>query len=150
MPAFMRCAYRCDKEPTGWKGDESREKLAEGLKEQALAVQDKEEVVKWVPGTIRGKVYVPKVEEVIKKEYDSDEEEEVQKAEPSVNMDDEYGQALLNATATDIQDIADILGVTFQEHCMATALKVLLWLWYKNAWLYDFRYILQKLQTPLT
>jgi hypothetical protein len=28
------------------------------------------------------------------------------------------------ATATDIQDIADILGVTFQEHCSATALKV--------------------------
>ena len=29
MPAFMRCAYRCDKEPTNWKGDESREKLAQ-------------------------------------------------------------------------------------------------------------------------
>ena len=28
------------------------------------------------------------------------------------------------ATATDIQDIADILGVTFQEHCSATLLKV--------------------------
>ena len=28
------------------------------------------------------------------------------------------------ATATDIQDIADILGVTFQEHCSATPLKV--------------------------
>ena len=35
-----------------------------------------------------------------------------------------FSQALLSATATDIQDIADILGVTFQEHCMATALKV--------------------------
>ena len=35
-----------------------------------------------------------------------------------------FSQALLTATATDIQDIADILGVTFQEHCMATALKV--------------------------
>ena len=29
MPAFMRCAYRCNKEPTNWKGDESREKLAQ-------------------------------------------------------------------------------------------------------------------------
>ena len=36
-----------------------------------------------------------------------------------------FSQALLSATATDIQDIADILGVTFQEHCMATALKVI-------------------------
>ena len=33
-------------------------------------------------------------------------------------------QALMTATPTDIQDIADILGVTFQEHCMATPLKV--------------------------
>ena len=32
--------------------------------------------------------------------------------------------ALQMATATDIQDIADILGVTFQEHCSATPLKV--------------------------
>ena len=31
--------------------------------------------------------------------------------------------ALQMATATDIQDIADILGVTFQEHCSATPLK---------------------------
>ena len=33
-------------------------------------------------------------------------------------------QALQIATAGDIQDIADILGVTFQEHCVATTLKV--------------------------
>ena len=33
-------------------------------------------------------------------------------------------QALSVATAGDIQDIADILGVTFQEHCVATTLKV--------------------------
>ena len=45
MPAYMRCAYRCDKEPTHWKGDESRELLAQGLKEQALAIPDKEDKV---------------------------------------------------------------------------------------------------------
>ena len=28
MPAYMRCAYRCDKEATVWEGDESREALA--------------------------------------------------------------------------------------------------------------------------
>ena len=33
--------------------------------------------------------------------------------------------ALQMATATDIQDIADILGVTFQEHCSATPLKAI-------------------------
>ena len=128
MPPYMRCAYRCDKEATVWKGDESREALAQGLKEQALSLPDKEEAVKWVPGTVRGKVYVPKVdEEVVKKEYDSDDEDDMRAADTAssaVNYDDEYGQALLSATATDIQDIADILGVTFQEHCMATPLKV--------------------------
>ena len=32
MPAYMRCAYRCDKEATVWKGDESREALAKVCK----------------------------------------------------------------------------------------------------------------------
>ena len=84
--------------------------------------------MEWVPGTIRGKVYVPKVEEevVTKKEYDSDDEDDV-KTESTHNssmLDEETNQALMTATAGDIQDIADILGVTFQEHCMATPLKV--------------------------
>ena len=72
-------------------------------------------------------MYVPKVEEVVKPEYDSDEEEEKAKAaeEDTSAIDDEYSQALQLATASDIQDIADILGVTFQEHCVATALKVI-------------------------
>jgi len=126
MPPYMRCAYKCNKDPTEWKGDENREKLAQGLREQALAIPDKVEQVKWEKGTIRGKVYVPKVEEVVKPEYDSDEEEEKAKAaeEDTSAIDDEYSQALQLATASDIQDIADILGVTFQEHCVATALKV--------------------------
>ena len=128
MPAYMRCAYRCDKEPTHWNGDESREKLAQGLKEQALAIPDKEDKVEWVPGTIRGKVYVPKEEEevVTKKEYDSDDEDEVNTGTTtnSSMLDEETNQALMSATAGDIQDIADILGVTFQEHCTATPLKV--------------------------
>ena len=84
--------------------------------------------MEWVPGTVRGKVYVPKVEEevVTKKEYDSDDEDDV-KTEVTHNssmLDEETNQALMAATAGDIQDIADILGVTFQEHCMATPLKV--------------------------
>ena len=43
-------------------------------------------------GTIRGKVYVPKVEEVVKPEYDSDDEEEAKKQaeETSPDLDDEY------------------------------------------------------------
>lgn len=126
MPPSMRCAYRCNKDPTEWKGDENREMLQQGLKEQALALPDKEDKVKWEKGTVRGKVYVPKVEEVIKPEYDSDDEDEKKQVveEDSSELDDEYSQALQMATAGDIQDIADILGVTFQEHCVATTLKV--------------------------
>jgi hypothetical protein len=33
-------------------------------------------------------------------------------------------EALLVATPEDIINIADILGVTFQDNCVATALKV--------------------------
>lgn len=128
MPPSMRCAYKCKKEATEWKGEENRNKLQEGLKAQALADPDKVEKVKWEQGTKRGKVYVPKEPEApVKSGYDSDDEEEAKKKEvvedPGV-LDDEYTQALQIATATDIQDIADILGVTFQEHCSATALKV--------------------------
>jgi len=125
MPPSMRCAYNCKKDATEWKGDENRDKLNMELKNQALALPDKEEKVKWEAGTKRGKIYVPKVEEVAPKEYDSDDEDEKQKPveEYSGEIDDEYSQALQMATATDIQDIADILGVTFQEHCSATPLK---------------------------
>jgi len=149
MPPSMRCAYKCKKEATEWKGEENRIKLNEGLKAAALAEPDREEnriklneglkaaalaepdkdeKVKWEAGTKRGKVYVPKEPEApVKKEYDSDDEDEhkkVEVVEDPGTLNDEYSAALQMATATDIQDIADILGVTFQEHCSATQLKV--------------------------
>ena len=52
----LQVCCRCDKEPTQWKGEENREALSQALKDQALAVADKEEAVKWVAGTVRGKV----------------------------------------------------------------------------------------------
>jgi len=128
MPPSMRCAYKCKKEATEWKGEENRMKLQEGLKAAALADPDKPEKVKWEAGTKRGKVYVAKEPEApVKKEYDSDDEDEhkkVEVVEDPGTLNDEYSAALQMATATDIQDIADILGVTFQEHCSATPLKV--------------------------
>ena len=64
----------------------------QGLKEQALAEPDKDEALKWEKGEVRGKVFVPKVEEPATKEYDSDDEEEPVKIESSsLNYDDEYG-----------------------------------------------------------
>jgi len=127
MPPSMRCAYNCKKEATEWGGDSSRDALNLVLREQAMALPDKEDKVKWEPGTKRGKVYVPRQPEgdTKVKEYSSDEEDDKEAPEESVEeLDSEYTAALQLATATDIQDIADILGVTFQEHCKATQLKV--------------------------
>ncbi|XP_023342621.1 tropomodulin-like [Eurytemora carolleeae] len=38
MPPSMRCAYKCNKAATG---EVNRDKLLDGLKEQALAIPDK-------------------------------------------------------------------------------------------------------------
>lgn len=125
MPPSMRCAYKCHKQPTG---EVSRDKLLEDLKIQALALPDKEEKVKWEAGVKRGKVFVPKVEDVqVKEDSDSEEEEEERhhgQDDLKAELDREYEEALLVATPEDIINIADILGVTFQDNCVATALKV--------------------------
>ena len=52
MPASMRCMYNCELETTG-KLD--RGAMLRDLQRQASNIPDKEERVKFVPGTIRGK-----------------------------------------------------------------------------------------------
>merc|ERR1712223_1388769 len=60
MPASVRTAYRCEKEPTG---DLNRDSLINCINEIALNTPDKEEAQKFEPGVKRGKVYVPKYNE---------------------------------------------------------------------------------------
>ena len=48
----MRCIYKCEKQVTG---EVDRDKMLTQLKEDAIAIPDREEMVKFVPGTIRGK-----------------------------------------------------------------------------------------------
>ena len=48
----MRCIYNCEK---GVTGEVDRDKIMTHLKEEAVATPDKEERVKFVAGTIRGK-----------------------------------------------------------------------------------------------
>ena len=48
----MRCLYNCEKNVTG---EVDRDKMLTHLKEEAVAIPDKEEKVLFVPGTIRGK-----------------------------------------------------------------------------------------------
>ena len=48
----MRCLYNCEKNITG---EVDRDKMLTHLKEEAVAIPDKEERVEFIPGTIRGK-----------------------------------------------------------------------------------------------
>ena len=122
MPASMRCIYDCGKQGTT---EMDREKMVKQLQEEALATPDKEDRVAFVPGTIRGKKYVPKQDEPRK---DSDESDDDGVQEVRVDLDDEkdkeYSDILSAATLDDLKDIADILGVTYQDNCAATELKI--------------------------
>ena len=53
MPPSMRCEYSCEKISTG---DLNRSAMLKDLQEKAVNTPDKEERVKFVPGTVRGKV----------------------------------------------------------------------------------------------
>merc|ERR1711872_1050614 len=96
MPASVRTAYRCEKEPTG---DLNRDSLINCINEIALNTPDKEEKVKFEPGIKRGKEYVRKY----------NEEELVQQ---------EKEEALMNATLNDIMELADILNTNPQDFVM--------------------------------
>merc|ERR1719438_518303 len=89
IPASVRTAYRCEKDPTG---DLNRDSLINCINEIALNTPDVEEKVKFEAGVKRGKVYVPK--------YNEEE------------------QALSNATLNDIMALADILNTNPQDFVM--------------------------------
>merc|ERR1712172_98003 len=93
MPASVRTAYRCEKDPTG---DLNRDSL---INEIALNTPDTEEKVKFEAGVKRGKVYVPQYNEA-------------ELAAP------EMEEALSNATMKDIMELADILNTNPQDFVM--------------------------------
>merc|ERR1712037_403755 len=100
MPASVRTAYRCEKDPTG---DLNRDSLINHINEVALNTPDKEEKVKFEPGAKRGKVYVPVYNEA---QLAAQEKED----EGQVRLDPEMEEALSNATMKDIMELADILN----------------------------------------
>merc|ERR1712078_328838 len=108
MPASARTAYRCEKEATG---ELNRDTLINYINEIALNTPDAEEKVKFEPGVIRGKQYVPK--------YTEDESADMEKAESGqVRLDPEEEEALSNATLDDIMALADILNTNPQDFVM--------------------------------
>jgi len=108
MPASVRTAYRCEKEPTG---DLNRDSLINCINEIALNTPDKEEKVKFEPGAKRGKVYVPV--------YNDNQMAEMDKAEQGqVKLDPDEEEALSNASVDDIMALADILNTNPQDFVM--------------------------------
>ena len=104
----FRTAYRCEKEATG---ELNRDTLINYINEIALNTPDAEEKVKFEPGVIRGKQYVPK--------YTEAESADMEKAESGqVRLDPEEEEALSNATLDDIMALADILNTNPQDFVM--------------------------------
>ncbi|XP_068631495.1 tropomodulin-1 isoform X2 [Battus philenor] len=98
LPPSQRNNYACEKDPTG---PLNRKKLIEHINKQALETPDRPEVKPYVPGVIRGKKWIP-----------PPPPEKVRDAEEQITIDlgDEYEQALTSATQEEIIDLAAILG----------------------------------------
>ncbi|XP_014271012.1 tropomodulin-1 isoform X3 [Halyomorpha halys] len=98
LPPSQRCSYECQKSPTG---PLDRKKLIEHINKQALETPDQPELKPYVPGTIRGKKWIPPPPPL-----------KMQEAEEQIAIDlgDEYEQALSDATQEEIIDLAAILG----------------------------------------
>jgi len=108
MPASVRTAYRCEKDPTG---DLNRDSLINCINEIALNTPDEEEKVKFEAGVKRGKVYVPV--------YNEEEKAQMAKEEEgTVRLDPDMEEALTNATLQDIMALADILNTNPQDFVM--------------------------------
>ncbi|KAL4711691.1 hypothetical protein ACJJTC_003458 [Scirpophaga incertulas] len=98
LPPSLRNNYACEKDPTG---PLNRKKLIEHINKQALETPDRPEVKPYVAGVIRGKKWIPPPPP----EKVRDAEEQI-----SIDLGDEYEQALTGATQEEIIDLAAILG----------------------------------------
>jgi len=110
LPASVRTAYRCGKDPTG---PLNRDSLINHINEEGIKAPVKEEKVPFEPGKKRGKVYVPK--------YSEDELEAMRRHEAvceAVRLDDDEEAALGEATVNDLMALAEILDSNPQEFIM--------------------------------
>ncbi|XP_044756431.1 tropomodulin-1 isoform X2 [Coccinella septempunctata] len=98
LPPSQRCSYDCEKDPTG---PLNRKQLIEHINKQAIETPDKPELKPYVPGTVRGKKWIPPPQPI--KEQEADEQ-------IAIDLGDEYEQALSSATQDEIIDLAAILG----------------------------------------
>lgn len=102
LPPSERCAYKCDKLPTG---PFDRKALIKFINEQAKKTPDKPELVPYVPGVIRGKKWEAPKQPSIMEGYGFEDDIEL-----DIEFDDETENALSEASTADLVDLAGILG----------------------------------------
>jgi len=100
LPPSARCAYHCDKLPTG---PLNRRALLDYINEQAKKMPDKPEQVPYVPGVVRGTKWVPPKQENIMEGYGFEDDIEL-------DLDEETEAALGDASTRDMVDLAAIMG----------------------------------------
>jgi len=110
LPASVRTAYRCAKEPTG---ELNRDSLINHINQEGLNAPSQEEKVPFEKGKKRGKVYVPTYNEAEL----AAQAREAQVAE-AVRLDDDEEAALGDATVHDLMTLAEILDSNPQEFIM--------------------------------
>lgn len=98
MPASARCTYNCTKAPTGAF---NKKKLLNYIYDQAKKTPDVRDHVPHVPGTVRGKKWVPPQQETL-----ADQEFEL-----DIDLGDEIEMALGDASTQDMMDLAGIMGL---------------------------------------
>lgn len=98
MPPDQRTNYHCDRAPTG---PLNRRQLIEHINKVAIETPDQPEAVPYVPGTVRGKKWIPPEAPVVHTREDDG---------VSFSLDEEYEQALGTATEEELVDLAAILG----------------------------------------
>jgi len=106
IPPGLRTNYKCEKQPTG---PLDRKKLLDYINDQALNTPDIPDVVPHIPGTIRGKKWIPPPKPQDPKESLRgllDEEIEL-----DIDLGDDTESALNNASTAEIVDLAGILGL---------------------------------------
>jgi len=96
LPPDQRTSYFCDKNSTG---PLNRRQLIDHINKIAMETPDRPELKPYVPGTVRGKKWIPPEKPMTKQEE-----------EMRVDMGDEYESALSTATEEEIVDLAAILG----------------------------------------
>ncbi|XP_063533065.1 tropomodulin-1 isoform X2 [Cydia strobilella] len=98
LPPDQRNNYDCEKDPTG---PLNRKKLIEHINKQALETPDRPEVKPYVAGVVRGKKWIAPPPPEGSREADE---------QISIDLGDEYEQALGTASQEEIIDLAAILG----------------------------------------